>query len=635
MKKRITLLFFAAGTLFGTAAFLSSLRAEWPKMETVTLETGEDESTIYLKIAPKAPTEPTAESSFLQPVFEQEDVNAAILYGRLFAVMKKGETASSPNSEEEKIRRSLDETDGEGPSGIAARPSSNEITRRFLDQPDGQFQAGEAKKWMAAKYPDDGFFWRLFDQAGKATYCDWQNGPESLRDLWRFCNDPLEESEILLEMVRIVTLRIRLETADANDREAVRLLRAGYAAALHLGENRFLLSGLRRNAAFQNLNRAVADMMGRSGTPNFFWSLRELSDRCRNETDYLRADSDVTMALFLPEVAAVLERREILTPDEWREFCGAVSHRVQEVTKEFHLEPAENGGENGAETAKVKTEEGAAETVKENAPSADGERGIGKESGQETENERTIRILAPLRSVETYRPIAERWLLDHGLTRDRLNAMTPEEICGRGIVGEWSEYWSESRRLSLFSVDQRRRAKPFDRMENREFQKENEEVSPLYCLYANLCSMARACQEAMARLRWKLDVMAFGEAISWFAAERDGRFPETMAELADWSETRWKEAAPGGIRTTVPLPQLNPFTDAPYEFRVNKKEAPSHGEMIHTGENLSVGETVSVGQTVSADEIVFEIELAPELSGQKRGYRIIFQKTGSPKETSP
>lgn len=117
---------------------------------------------------------------------------------------------------------------------------------------------------------------RLAEQAARRSRCDWERGPLTIQNLAAPGYLPLDEIQGLRELIRLVSLRCRLELSEGRFADAARSLQVGLTAARHLNSGDLLLQDLVAVALSQIMLGRVEEWVQRPGSPNLYWALTEL-----------------------------------------------------------------------------------------------------------------------------------------------------------------------------------------------------------------------------------------------------------------------------------------------------------------------------------------------------------------------
>lgn len=117
---------------------------------------------------------------------------------------------------------------------------------------------------------------RLADQAARRSRCDWQRGELTVQNLQDPAWLPLEEIQGMRELLRLVSLRCRLELAEGKYDEAARGLQTGMAMARHMNTGELMIQDLVSVAFGAIMLSRVEEWVQRTGSPNLYWALTDL-----------------------------------------------------------------------------------------------------------------------------------------------------------------------------------------------------------------------------------------------------------------------------------------------------------------------------------------------------------------------
>jgi tetratricopeptide (TPR) repeat protein len=114
---------------------------------------------------------------------------------------------------------------------------------------------------------------RLAEKASLRKRCDWEHPPLTVQTI----NDiPFEDIQLLRELIRVVSLRCRLELAEGRYEDAMKSLRVGVTMARQVGDSEFMIQDLVAVALGSIMIGRVEEWMQIPGSPNLYWALSEL-----------------------------------------------------------------------------------------------------------------------------------------------------------------------------------------------------------------------------------------------------------------------------------------------------------------------------------------------------------------------
>jgi hypothetical protein len=354
---------------------------------------------------------------------------------------------------------------------------------------------------------------QIGDQLAVATTrreCDWELGIEDMRGV-DVVNFILPEFQGTRELARALTVKTRLEIAERHYDDAVATLRQQYRLGHDAAQVPLLVCGLIGVAIDSRSNGALIEFIGNPGSPNMYWALTELAQPPIDLQPAVRFEME-----FGPRMFPFIYNAETTdrAPDEWnRMFVGAL--------KDFG-----KAGELWADAGITQFTDGV---------------GAG--------------VAATGLALVGY-PHAKEYLIAHGMDRDKVENMSVGQVIAiysernyRRFAEDWEKLW-----LVPFAD----MYKMHDKLEKRLADAhplgggEEREIIPLVSL---LMPAIQSCRAAQVRLERQVAALRVIEALRLYAAEHDGRLPESLDQI-----------------TTVPVP-LNPATSRPFEYRLNGKLA--------------------------------------------------------------
>ena len=500
-------------------AFLLAVPLGAAETQTDVTENGKKYIVTETTIYPRAPGAVTVEHTFLLPIFEQKNENAALVYAELFA-----DYAAYDNGRYTETVRNEDQF--------------FEQVKELALAPEAEFSVTKAKKLLESVPTLDD----VFRRADKCAYCDWNipiygvTAPEMAWDI------RLPQFQMMRHFARLWLLKIRIAMVENRLGDALDDLAMGMRLAERLANNKTIIMELVGINGANVFDTALGQILSRPDAPNLFWTSVEWRNRPFG-SDSIYTETDMA-ATFFPGLYYVWSKRETLPESEWQKFAAVAAERIR-LWK---------------------------------GPICD-------------EAEQIMEKLTSLESAADYRPMAEAWLREHGQTAETIASMSNEKCFGLAVAGETMEHWSAMRRFNALSMNDWNQVAPFIVMKPLSETADR----PLAYLYSCFEASIYLFFKSKTRFVWNRDLRVFGEAISWYAAENDGRLPESMAQLRQWAKTPRESGLPQSYtKIVLPLPMLDPFTDEPYDF------------------------------TYQDGAIIFE--LAPENSMEVYGLRRIFRK---------
>ncbi len=141
---------------------------------------------------------------------------------------------------------------------------------------------------------------QLADLAAPRERCDWDAAGATLNNL----DLMLDEVQSFRELVRLLSLRCRLETAEGQFDKAVATLRTGLTLARHVGEGPLLIHYLVGIALEAIMLGRVEELIQQPGAPNLYWSLTTLPTPLIDARRSLRQESGM-LYRTVPELRAL------------------------------------------------------------------------------------------------------------------------------------------------------------------------------------------------------------------------------------------------------------------------------------------------------------------------------------------
>jgi len=159
-------------------------------------------------------------------------------------------------------------------------------------------------------------------------------------------------------------------------------------------------------------------------------------------------------------------------------------------------------------------------------------------------NSQTLPFIGGLWGITAY-PKAKEWLASQGKTPEEIEKMPVSQA-----VGLWSVYRFECLRDEYMKIVQlpywQQKEYNMDYLWN-----EFEVMTPLDAMVRMLFPAVNACYPTLCRAKANVDVLRIVEAIRLYAAENDGRLPDSLDAIK-----------------SVPIPPIDPFTGKPYAYRI-------------------------------------------------------------------
>lgn len=114
---------------------------------------------------------------------------------------------------------------------------------------------------------------RIAELASLRARCDWEYPPLTIQNIPDIPHDDIQAAR---EVVRLLSLRCRVELSDRNFDTAIKDLRVGLALGKHLCDSEYLIQDLVGIAITAIMFSRVEEWMEVPGSPNLYWPLTEL-----------------------------------------------------------------------------------------------------------------------------------------------------------------------------------------------------------------------------------------------------------------------------------------------------------------------------------------------------------------------
>lgn len=325
----------------------------------------------------------------------------------------------------------------------------------------------------------------FLEQAARCEHCDWQS---PIRDAPYFLI-LLPEIQQSRSFGRLLAARARLQIATGDFEGAIRTLQSGYALARHVNESPMIISTLVGIANAQMMNQQVQAMSQQAGSPNLYWALTALPQPLLDPSKGLAAERDALYLTF-PELRNVerMDRNEAY----WRDTLRSSWTGLTEYLKM-----------NGAESPPSLT----------------------------------------LLVMRCY-PLAKKSLIASGMSKEQVEKLPVAQVVLINTVRHYNELRDEQFKWVLASFPHA----------DKELRKVNDKIKAsakrrdVLPLAPVILPAMGAFRRAVVRSNRDLKVLRVMEAIRMYAANHDGRLPDSL------------DACP------VPIP-LDPVTGKPFAYR--------------------------------------------------------------------
>lgn len=330
--------------------------------------------------------------------------------------------------------------------------------------------------------------------------CDWQLGLEDLRgvDVVNFLLPEFQESR---QLSRVLAVRTRLAVAEHRYDDAIDVMRMNYRLGVDIANPPFLVCGLIGLAVAGIANDTLIELVAASDSPNMYWALTELPSPLIDLGPAVRYELD-----FGPRVFPFIHHAETTerAPEEWNRL-------LKQATGDFQL-------------------------IMSNVPTS--------------RDSVTSGLYATGLALVGYSHAKER-LIAQGMERDRVDKMAVGQVMAiyterqylrlaNGFERLWHVPFWELRKYERAAMDELKAADMRSGDADRE-------VLPIA---SQLLPAINSARTAQVRLEREIAAFRVIEALRMYAAEHDGKLPETLEEV-----------------TSVPIP-LNPATGKPFLYRL-------------------------------------------------------------------
>ena len=433
---------------------------------------------VQLRIDPAGKPMPALKYQLLPRSLGQTAGNAAPYYYRSFLTFA---------ASDEKVRKQY-----------------NDNINKWLEEPLDKLPQKEAHKLLS------GFWYALgeIEIAASRETCDWNLRFEDLKgyDVLSFRMPEFQQSRNLM---RLLSLKARLEIADGDFESAVRTLQIGYRLSRDVARAPTLINALVGVTGAQMMNEVVEVFIGQTGSPNLYWALTGLP---RPLIDMRRA---IEFEKWLPQrIFPLLNDVETAerSPEEWRRLLMQMA--LQLIYDEIFQD---------SEEVKLSLQ-------------------------------RQCRIVMLV--AKAY-PDAKRALIDHGYTREQVEAMPVAQVVDIHQSRVARYIFDEVFKCTFFPYSQTQ--EQFDRAEVK-LKKEGywgprgstREAIPI------AATLMPALSHVVHREAWveqRIAALRTIEALRMHAAANRGQFPKTLEEI-----------------TIVPVPD-DPLTEKPFPYRIEGNKA--------------------------------------------------------------
>lgn len=320
----------------------------------------------------------------------------------------------------------------------------------------------------------------------------------------------LPEIQEMRRVGRLVALKARVEILDGHFNEAIHWLEVGFAMSRHLGETPFLIPGLVGMAIAGQLTKPFEELIQAHGGPNLYWALaarpRPLIDMRRafeGERYFLERDLPGLRELDGPAWST----------EKARNFGDELFRKLRGLTGEPRLIAPAGTKAGGAGVPRL-----------EDLPSR----------------------LALAAIVAKVYPEAKRSLIAEGKTAADIETMPTLQVVLIHTLRQYSRFRDDIFKWTVFPLWQ---TEGIDRVSWPQQSQAGKLANPLLTMFAALMPATQAALLAGARVERGLDALQCVEAIRMYAAEHNGKLPDSLDAMTD---------------TPVPI---DPVTGKPFEYK--------------------------------------------------------------------
>ena len=418
-------------------------------------------------------------------------------YHRLFT---DPEFFGEKKAEHDAFEKMLQNLDGDAPTNAERLRFETSLRYKpeayayYSSKPAGEFPVDEARNFV------DRFrtVYRFLEAGSRCDYCDWEHHIRGNKDPISIALPEIHESR---DLARGLMVKARLEIHDKNYDAAIKTIRVGKTLARHVAEgSQVIVASLVGIAIEGMMNECLFELVQQPDAPNLYWTLSVLPATSFSYAESFEVEMDFLRQMF-PELVRAMDDPDSMTENDWKEFSRVLIKAVASF------------------------------------PSS-------------TDNTESVKLLvASTWGIAAY-PKAKQWLASRGKTAEEIEAMPVAQA-----IGLWSVYRYEIIRDDYMKIVrlpfwQRKSHDPDQRWN------EFEVMSPLDALVRMLMPAINAYYGAVCRTRANVDVLRIVEAVRLYAAENDGRLPDTLDAIE-----------------SVPIPSVDPFTGKPYVYRIENGRA--------------------------------------------------------------
>lgn len=254
-----------------------------------------------LVLHPAAAPRPALRYQLLPPLLDRRPGNAAVLYNKVPA------------------ERMAFFTD------FFKRPGPWENAEKWLDVPLSDPREKALRKPWESEFEKqlklEGSIFFDLDRAARCESCDWLL---PIREQ-EFFSILLPELQQTRSFARSLTLKARLEIAEAKFDNAIRTLQTGYALGRHVAQGQTMIHGLVGLSNSAMMSKRVEDWAQTPGAPNLYWALTWLPRPLIDFRPGLEAEMNM-IYLSYPELRNLESAK--YSAEQWREILEKTVDRM-------------------------------------------------------------------------------------------------------------------------------------------------------------------------------------------------------------------------------------------------------------------------------------------------------------------
>ena len=371
----------------------------------------------------------------------------------------------------------------------------------YASLPKAEFPIEDAKHFIGNYSP----IYNRIETASKCDYCDFDHRIRSNRN---FIAILLPEVQEMRYLARWLAVKAKIEIYEGRFDDAVKTIRLGLEMSNHMVEEPVLVTQLVGIAIRSIMFSCIIELAQEPNAPNLYWALTDIDSLTPAYKRAIECEMSI-IPWMMPTFGKAVNDTEKMTDSDWRMLNDEFSTIVPILSDSL-------GNIN-----------------------SDG-----------------LKFANTVMSLATY-PQAVRWLLEQGKTREEVDAMSVPTVIGKYSVARFKTQRDEILKQANLPI----------------WQTENPSYNPFGydgsvtstdILVALLFPAVNAAKDAYARMDFTLDAMRIVEAIRDYAADHDGKLPETLSDI-----------------TSLPIPPISPFTGTPYSYKIQDGAAVIESEHLH------------------------------------------------------